>query len=116
MKNTKNQQKREEARELFYNQGLSIRELAVRYGKCERTIYRWLHEDNQETSGNQQPNIMTQSNRRKYPPEIFTLIEKLKQEVPQRSAPTIKELVRKRFPNKRRSSCRRLIIKSCLIF
>lgn len=98
MKKTKNQQEREEARELFYNQGLSIEELASRFGKSERTIYRWLREDYQETPINPHPNAMKYVNRRKYPPEIFTLIEKLKKEVPQRSAPIIRKLLKKKFP------------------
>ncbi len=99
MKKTKNQKEREEARELFYNQGRSIRDLASRYGKCERTIYRWVYNDNQEIATHQHPNIVNHSNRRKYPPEVFAFIEKLKTEVPQRTAPTIMELVKKSFPN-----------------
>ncbi|MHA1671065.1 MAG: hypothetical protein ACTSV5_10905 [Promethearchaeota archaeon] len=45
---TKNQQEHKEARELFHNKGLSIQELASRFGKTERTIYRWLSEESQE--------------------------------------------------------------------
>jgi transposase len=35
VKKTTNQQEREEARELFHNKGLSIEELASRFGKTE---------------------------------------------------------------------------------
>ncbi|MHA1250956.1 MAG: hypothetical protein ACTSRP_13265 [Candidatus Helarchaeota archaeon] len=32
--------------ELRYNKGISIKELALHYGKLERTIYRWLRNIN----------------------------------------------------------------------
>ena len=37
MKKTKNQQDREEAHELYYNKGLSVKELTSHFGKTERT-------------------------------------------------------------------------------
>ncbi|MHA1284447.1 MAG: helix-turn-helix domain-containing protein [Promethearchaeota archaeon] len=42
MKKSEKESIYEEARELRYNKGLSIKELALHYGKSERTIYRWL--------------------------------------------------------------------------
>ena len=98
VKKIKNQQEREEARELFHNKGLSIKELASRFGKTERTIYRWLSEDNREKSIDPHLNTKKLTSRRKYPPEIFTQIEKLKKELAQRSASLIKRILKKEYP------------------
>jgi len=46
--------KKEETRELYRNKGLTIKELASRYGKAKRTIYRWLNINYQEKSPDQQ--------------------------------------------------------------
>ena len=100
VKKTTNQQEREEARELFHNKGLSIEELASRFGKTERTIYRWLSEDNKAKFIDPHLNAKKLTSRRKYPPETFTQIEKLKKEVPQRSAPLIKRILEKKYPTK----------------
>lgn len=100
VKKTKNQQECEETRELFHNMGLSIEELASRFGKTERTIYRWLSEDNKKKSIDPHLNTKRLTSRRKYPPEMFTQIEKLKKEIPQRSAPLIKRILEKKYPTK----------------
>ena len=99
VKKTRNQQEREETRELLHNRGLSIDELASRFGKTERTIYRWLSEDNKEKSIDPHHKIRKYSSQRKYPPEIFAHIEKLKKEVPYRSTPIIKRLLEEKYPN-----------------
>lgn len=100
VKKIKNQQEREETRELFHNKGLSIEELASRFGKTERTIYRWLSEDNKKKFIDPHLYIKRLANQRKYPSEIFIQIEKLKKEVPQRSAPVIKRILEKKDPTK----------------
>ena len=38
--------KQEEARELYHNKKLSIKELAFHYGRSVRTIYRWIQPKN----------------------------------------------------------------------
>ena len=100
VKKTTNQQEHEEARELFHNKGLSIEELTSRFGKTERTIYRWLSEDNKEKFIDPHLNTKNLTSQRKYPPEIFTQIEKLKKEIPQRSAPLIKRILEETHPTK----------------
>jgi len=98
-KKSKNKSKKEEARELRHNKGLSIEELASHYGKSERTLYRWLHDENQEKLLDQQDPIKKHSRSRNYPLEVFARIIELKNEVPQRSAPIIQRMLKKEFPN-----------------
>ena len=86
MKKSKKELKREEARELRHNKGLTIEELASHYEKSERTIYRWLSNDNKKNSLDQQNRKKAHNRSRKYPPEIFTRIIEFKKEIPQRSA------------------------------
>ena len=57
MKKSKKELNREEARELRYNKGLKIEDLASRYGKSKRTIYRWLSDRNKENSPDQQNQV-----------------------------------------------------------
>jgi putative transposase len=99
MKRNTNKQEREETRELFHNGSFSIEELASRYGKSERTIYRWVSEDSQDPMPEVPPVIRDQQSRRTYSPEILALIEQFKKELPQRSAITIKRLLEKKYPN-----------------
>jgi len=100
MKKSKKELKREEARELRHNKGLTIEELASHYGKSERTIYRWLSNDNSKKSLDQQNRMKKYRRSRKYPPEIFTRIMEFKEELPQRSAPIVRKLLKKEFPNR----------------
>lgn len=99
MKKLKNEKKHEEARELHYNKGLTIEELAFHFRKSKRTIYRWLNTNYQEKSRDQQKIRKQYQRPRKYPPEIFNRISDLKIELPQRSAPVIWKSLQKEFPN-----------------
>ena len=81
MKKSRNHINREEARELHHNKGLSIEELASRYGRSKRTIYRWLKKNYQEKSLDQQNTKKKNTRSRKYAPEIFNRIVDLKKEV-----------------------------------
>ncbi|TFG05686.1 MAG: transposase [Promethearchaeota archaeon] len=98
--NLKEKEKRElyeEVRELHYNTGLTIPQLAIKYKKSERTIYRWLK---RATPGENSENkrIKKKSRRRKkYPPEIFARIIELKKQIPQRSAPMIERILHIEF-------------------
>ena len=103
MKKSKNETNREEARELHYNKGLMIEKLASRYCKSTRTIYRWLNNNYQEKTPDQQKIKKKYKWARKYPPEVFTQIIELKKELPQRSAPIVWKLLQKEFPNNRPS-------------
>lgn len=97
MKKSKKELTREEARELRHNKGLKIEDLAARYGKSERTIYRWLTYDNTKNSLDHPSQTRAHSRSRKYPVEIFTRIIELKKEVPQRSASMVRRLLKKEF-------------------
>ncbi|MBA7507930.1 putative protein YagA [subsurface metagenome] len=99
--NVKDKEKKERydiLRELYYNKGLSIKDLANYYRRSERTIYRWIKFVNQENSlvsHNSKKNI---GRPKKYSPEIFNWIIKLKEELPQRSAPLVYKILKKEFP------------------
>jgi Transposase and inactivated derivatives, IS30 family len=95
MKKNKNKSRKEEARELYHNQKLSVKELAFRYGKALRTIYRWIKNDDQEKSLDQHELEKKRKRIPKYPPEVFSRIIELKKELPQRSAPAIWMLLKK---------------------
>ncbi len=99
MKKNKNELNCEEARELRQNKGLSIEDLASHYGKSERTIYRWLANRKMKISPDQQDQKKKYKRVRKYPPEVFTRIMEFKKDVPQRSAPIVRKLLKKEFPN-----------------
>ena len=87
----------EEVRELYYNEELSIGQLAERYNISERTVYRWL----QRACLTRPPEIPKRQNkknrRKKYPSEIYERIVELKEEIPQRSAPMIERILRLEF-------------------
>jgi len=99
VKKTKKQSREEEARELYHNQKLSVKELAIRNGKTERTIYRWIRNDGQEKLLDQQEPKKKRMRTRKYPPEVFCRIVELKKQLPQRSAPAIWKILKKEFPD-----------------
>lgn len=99
MKKNKKSLKREEARELYHNKKLSVRTLASRYGKSERTIYRWICNKNQEKMLDQHDSIKKRVRSRKYPLEVFNRTIELKKEGPQRSAPILWNLLKKSFPD-----------------
>jgi len=86
-----------EVRELYYNRELSVRELADRYRKTERTIYRWLKQANQRIIGRKKKSRKKHDRPKKYPAEIYTRIIELKEEIPQRSAPMIKRNLEQEF-------------------
>jgi len=99
IKKTKNEINREEVRELRHNKGLTIEELASHYKKSERTIYRWLNTHNKKNSLDQQHRKKVHNRARKYTPEIYARIRELKKDIPQRSAPIVRRLLLKEFPN-----------------
>ncbi|MGM0470640.1 MAG: DDE-type integrase/transposase/recombinase [Promethearchaeati archaeon] len=91
-------EKYKEAKELYYNTGLSINDLARKYGKSERTIYRWLNVSFEASHSNNLAPQRKYNRQRTYPKEIFDRIIELKQELPQRSAPMILRRVQMEFP------------------
>lgn len=95
MKKTQKELIREEARELRHNKGLTIEELAIHYGKSERTIYRWLSTPHKKNLADHHLQKKASIRSRKYGPEIFSRILEIKKELPQRSAPLIRRLLKK---------------------
>jgi len=90
--------KREEAQELRCNTGLSIKDLASRYSKSERTMYRWLNRLEQKHFSDRHVIKKKRTRPKRYPPEVFKRIAELKKELPQRSAPIIRNFLKKEFP------------------
>jgi len=91
-------EKCKEAKELYYNKGLSITDLANKYGRSERTIYRWLNTSSEASYSNDRAPKRTYRRKRTYPKEIFNRIIELKQELPQRSAPMILRRLQMEYP------------------
>ncbi len=89
----------EEARELYHNKKLSIKELALHYGKSVRTIYRWIQPKNPRKIIDQQEKKQKSERAKRYSSEIIDKIIELKKEVPQRSAPIIRKIIKKSFPD-----------------
>ncbi len=87
MKKPKKNSRYEEARELRHNKGLSIDELTAHYNKSKRTIYRWLRRAHREENLDHRPPKTTRRRTRRYPPECFKRVIKLKREIPRRSTP-----------------------------
>lgn len=101
LKDKRKKEKYELVKELHFNKELSIKELAERFGRSERTIYRWI----KKASKDQEKPFPTQKKRRycrkkKYDPKIYERIKELKQELPQRSAPMIHRILQKEFERK----------------
>lgn len=89
----------ETVRELHYNKGLTKEELADRFGKHIRTIYRWLNHPSKENSPVSHK-VKSHHNRAKtYSPEIFNRIIELKEELSRRSAVQVHEILKKEFPD-----------------
>lgn len=99
MKKSKKNASREEARELYHNKNLSVKILASRYGKTERTLYRWLNDGKPEKILDPHESKKKNNRSRRYPAEIFARIIEFKKELPLRSAPVIWSLVKKEFPD-----------------
>ncbi len=98
-KDKKKKELREKVKEMYYNQGLSIEEIAIHMKKSKRTIYRWLNFVNQEVSLVSQKPKKKAGRPRKIPEEILNRIIELKKELPQRSAPLVHKKLKKEFSN-----------------
>lgn len=97
LKEKKKKEIYELVRELYYNKGLSIKVLAERIGKSERTIYRWIKRGNQAKNGKNQKIRKKYRRVKRYPLEVFERIIILKEEIPQRSASMIYRILQKEF-------------------
>ena len=86
-------------KELRYNKGLSIQELAKKVGKSKRTIYRWLKRVKKPPDTDQCTKDENRGRPKEYSEEIFDEIRRIKEEVPQRSAPLVKRILKQKFPS-----------------
>jgi transposase InsO family protein len=99
MKKQKKGTRYEEAKELYHNKGLSIEELAAHYNKSKRTMYRWLQRANRRENPDHHPVKKKRRRIPRYPPEVFARIIEIKKELPRRSAPLVRRILQKDFPD-----------------
>ena len=99
MKDRKKQELYEKIREMYYNQGVSIREIAAQANKHVRTIYRWLKRANQEESIVCHKSKIKSGRPKIYPLAVIDRIVELKKELPQRSAPLVHIWLKNEFPD-----------------
>jgi len=98
MKDRKKKELCKKVKEMYYNQELSIEDIAIALKKSKRTIYRWLNLANWEFSLVSHNSKKKYNRPRKYPPEIINRIVELKEELPQRSAALVYRMLKKEFP------------------
>lgn len=98
-KNQKKKELHQGAKEMYYNQGRSIEDIADELSKSKRTIYRWLCLVSQELSPVSHKSKKKSGRPKIYPPEIINQIIELKKELPQKSAPLVHVWLRKEFPD-----------------
>jgi len=96
--NNKKKELHQRAKEMYYNQGRSIEDIAIELSKSKRTIYRWLYFANQELSPVSHQSKKKSGRPKIYPPEIINRIIELKKELPQRRAPLVHKWLKKEFP------------------
>lgn len=99
MKDRKKKELNEKIREMYYNQGVSIREIANQVNKHVKTIYRWLKRANQENSVISHKSKIKSGRPKIYPLAVINRIVELKKELPQRSAPLVHKWLRNEFPD-----------------
>ncbi|MHA1232723.1 MAG: DDE-type integrase/transposase/recombinase [Candidatus Helarchaeota archaeon] len=95
MKNKKKKELHELVWEMYHNSNRSIQDIAKKYERSKRTIYRWLNKARTRFSPDPSQLKKKQTRPKKYPKEIFNRIIELKEEIPQRSAPMIHKLLKK---------------------
>ncbi|MHA1293706.1 MAG: helix-turn-helix domain-containing protein [Promethearchaeota archaeon] len=108
LKEKKKKELYELVREMYYNKGLSIKALAEKTGKSERTIYRWIKRGNQAETGKNQKKRKKYHRSKRYSCKIFERIIALKEEIPRRSAPMIHRILRRN-----QMTCGKLILQEC---
>ena len=87
------------AREMYYNLGRSIEEIALELNKSKRTIYRYLNLSNKKISIVYHKSKKKSGRPRIFPPEIINRIIEIKKELPQRTAPLVHKLLKKEYPD-----------------
>ena len=97
IKEKKIKELKELARELHFNKGLSIKDIASRFRKSERTMYRWLKKATQGEKSHRKKQRSKKVRPKEYPQEIFDRIKELKKQAPQRSAPMIQLRLQEEF-------------------
>jgi len=98
MKEKKKEEIKELVRELRFNKKLSVKELALRLRRSDRTIYRWLKSGPPKRKTRDISNQQKNQRLKHYSQEIFNRIREFKKELPQRSAPMIYLKLQEEFP------------------
>ena len=98
-KKKSNRELYERVKELWYNTNLSIDALAKKFGKSRRTIYRWIRRAQRENPISKRK-IKKRGRPPKYPKKVYRRIKEIKLENPRRSAPMVRRILKKEFPNK----------------
>jgi len=89
----------ERAREMYYNLGRSIEDIAIELNRSKRTIYRCLNLSNKENSLVSHKSKKKMGRPKTYPLEVINQILEIKKELPQRSASLVHRLLKKKFPD-----------------
>lgn len=98
-KDKKKSELRERAREMYYNLGWSIEDIAIELDRSKRTIYRCLNLLNNERAPVSHKSKKKSGRPKTYPPDMINRIIELKKELPQRSAPLVLKWLKKEFPD-----------------
>ncbi len=98
-KNNKKKELQQRAKEMYYNQGRSIKDIAIELNKSERTIYRWLNLANRDFLHVSHKAKKKYTRPRKYSLEIIDRIIEIKKELPQRTAALVHRKLKKEFPD-----------------
>jgi len=69
---------RERGREMYYNLGWSIEDIAIELNKSKRTIYRYLNLSNQENSTVSHKTKKKRGRPKRYPPNIISRVIEIK--------------------------------------
>jgi transposase InsO family protein len=85
---------REEFLHLYHHCNLNPIEIGIKMKKSTRTIYRWLKASNNEEVQGLKDQSSGRTRQKKYPPEVFNLILKYKEENTRRSATVILQLLK----------------------
>lgn len=95
VKRSKTQRERDarDAFDLFHNKGVTVEQLAARYGVSAWTIQRWLKWARERQSPVSHPPPIPRARPRKYPAETFDRILGLKRELPGRTAEGMRRIL-----------------------
>ncbi len=98
-KRTENDDPKRDAFDLYYNAGKTVVELAERFDRSVRTIFRWIAAGKHEKPADAPAQKRRRKRSRKYPDAIFERIKALKTEQPCRTATNIHTKLLVEYPD-----------------